>query len=240
MAEYESSDEVANQEIHAEKRIIYLLKNSPDLCFVKRDIRTIREADPNASIAILAEKLEPDQLVDVFTSGGDGLLLEDISAEALNRSLMLIEIGEKVFPSKLAAMLSGDKAIPRPLRSQTNVSSLSRREIEIVRSLTAGLSNKEIANSLNLAVATVKVHVKSLLKKLGLKNRTQAAIWGLYAGISETGEMTIGDGTSPSAGAALCAEDEHGSPYARPEGDKDGPRRHPAPGAFHLRISAAV
>nr|WP_281435966.1 response regulator transcription factor [Oricola nitratireducens] len=61
---------------------------------------------------------------------------------------------------------------------------LSRRELEVVRRLAGGMSNKLIARELEISEATVKVHLKSILKKLGVTNRTQAAIWALNKGVT--------------------------------------------------------
>lgn len=189
VAEYGSSEEAVRRNSQLERPVVYLLKHSPGGSSIRHEIRMLRDIDPSARIAVLAEELAPDHLVEVFASGGDGLLLEEIGAPALKQSLMLIALGEKVFPSQLATLLNGERAVPKPFHGQA-VGSLTQRELEIVRSLTAGLSNKEIANKLNLAVATVKVHIKSLLKKLGLSNRTQAAIWALHAGIVEPPQVT--------------------------------------------------
>jgi two-component system nitrate/nitrite response regulator NarL len=197
VAEYRCSDDAVRRATSATKPLVYLLKHSPGACSIRHEIRTLRKADPEARIAVLAEKLAPDELIDVFASGGDGLLLEEIGASALHESLKLIALGEKVFPSQLATLLSGRRAGGRTTTRQHGAGPLTERESQIVRRLAAGLSNKEIAKELDLALATVKVHVKSLLKKLGLSNRTQAAIWALNAGIAEPPAVTAGAGKAP-------------------------------------------
>jgi two-component system, NarL family, nitrate/nitrite response regulator NarL len=194
VAEYRCSDDAVRRTPCAKKPLVYLLKHSPGIRSIRHEIRTLRKADPEARIAVLAERLAPDELIDVFASGGDGLMLEEIGASALHESLKLIALGEKVFPSQLATLLSGRRAGRAQARP---AGPLTEREFEIVQRLAAGLSNKEIANELDLAVATVKVHVKSLLKKLGLSNRTQAAIWALNAGLVEPPSVTISIDETP-------------------------------------------
>ena len=107
-----------------------------------------------------------------------GILTYDLSADAFIRSLRLICAGERVFPRDLAI---GRK--PQPLPSSTGPRPsgvhLSPREKEILSHLVAGHSNKRIARHLDIAEATVKVHLKSVQRKIRVENRTQAAIWAL-------------------------------------------------------------
>jgi two-component system nitrate/nitrite response regulator NarL len=115
----------------------------------------------------------------------DGYLLADISPAALCESLRLVAMGEKVFPSRMVTLL----AAPRWQKQEPSVyygtaSLLSEREMEIVARLAGGMPNKVIANDLEITEATVKVHLKNILKKLGVSNRTQAAIWAINHGIA--------------------------------------------------------
>jgi two-component system, NarL family, nitrate/nitrite response regulator NarL len=107
-----------------------------------------------------------------------GILTYDLPATAFVRSLHLIGSGERVFPRDLAA---GRRSQPTMLGTQprSDGAGLSPREKEILSRLVAGDSNKVIARHLDIAEATVKVHLKSVLRKIGVENRTQAAIWAL-------------------------------------------------------------
>ena len=105
-----------------------------------------------------------------------GILTYDLSADALVRSLLLIFAGERVFPHDLAL---GRKRAPPSSEHQSNDARLSPREREILSHLVAGDSNKLIARHLEIAEATVKVHLKSVQRKIRVENRTQAAIWAL-------------------------------------------------------------
>ena len=145
---------------------------------------------PKGYIVLLAQAMETDQLALSFAAGADGYLLEEISPEALLESLNLVMLGEKVFPSRLAALMCGDswslKASPKAAASHVP---LSGRELEIVQRLTDGLPNKIIASELSITEATVKVHLKTILKKIGAQNRTQAAIWAVQRGFSTAPDM---------------------------------------------------
>jgi two-component system, NarL family, nitrate/nitrite response regulator NarL len=117
-----------------------------------------------------------------------GILTYDLSADAFVRSLLLISSGERVFPHNLA---SGRKSAPPSFEDRSNGARLSRREKEILSHLVAGHSNKLIARELGIAEATVKVHLKSVQRKIRVENRTQAAIWAL-ANLPELGPPPCG------------------------------------------------
>jgi two-component system nitrate/nitrite response regulator NarL len=140
----------------------------------------LRAGFPNSRIVVLASDLSADRLKAAMGAGADGFLLKDVSPEALIQSLQLVMIGEKVFPTNLAALLLSQIATPAP---QGSWRGLSAREREILQHLVMGASNKLIANRLGITEATVKVHLKTLLRKIDVNNRTQAAIWAMNNGI---------------------------------------------------------
>jgi two-component system, NarL family, nitrate/nitrite response regulator NarL len=147
------------------------------------DLRALREAFPTARIVVLADDLSVDVLRAAMGGGADGFLIKTVSPEALIQSLQLILLGEKVFPTTLAAMLL-DMTAAGP---QHSVRGLSPREREILQLLVTGASNKLIANRLGITEATVKVHLKTLLRKIDVNNRTQAAIWAMNNGVTANG-----------------------------------------------------
>jgi two-component system nitrate/nitrite response regulator NarL len=153
------------------------------------DLSLLRDAYPDAHIVVLASDLSVDVLRDAMTCGVDGFLMKDVSPEALVQSLQLIMLGEKVFPTNLAAMLLDMNSAPSPVNS---LRGLSPREQEILQALVTGASNKLIAIKLGITEATVKVHLKTLLRKIDVNNRTQAAIWAMNNG------FTAGDAAAPT------------------------------------------
>jgi two-component system, NarL family, nitrate/nitrite response regulator NarL len=150
------------------------------------DLRAIREAFPSARIVVLADDLTVDVLRAAMGGGADGFLIKNVSPEALIQSLQLIMLGEKVFPTNLASMLLDMSAIA----PQHSIRGLSPREQEILQSLVTGASNKMIAIKLGITEATVKVHLKTLLRKIDVNNRTQAAIWAMNNGFTADGAPT--------------------------------------------------
>jgi two-component system, NarL family, nitrate/nitrite response regulator NarL len=147
------------------------------------DLRAIREAFPTARIVVLADDLSVDVLRAAMGGGADGFLIKNVSPEALIQSLQLIMLGEKVFPTNLASMLLDMSAIA----PQHSIRGLSPREQEILQALVTGASNKMIAIRLGITEATVKVHLKTLLRKIDVNNRTQAAIWAMNNGFTAEG-----------------------------------------------------
>jgi len=117
-----------------------------------------------------------------FSRNADGYILNDISAEALMRSIDLVMLGEKIFPTAMINIISNAK---QPWERRTNSlqnrngNSLSKRETQVLGCLANGDSNKVIANNLAITDSTVKVHLKAILRKLSVTNRTQAALWAV-------------------------------------------------------------
>ena len=121
-------------------------------------------------------------------------MLKDISGDVLQRAIRLVLLGQHLFPAGLAQHLltaqnstadttprtGASSAIRRaPIATGERALVFSEREHQILQCLVNGLSNKAIARKHHIAEATVKVHVKGLLRKVQVSNRTQAAIWAL-------------------------------------------------------------
>ena len=150
-------------------------------------LAAIHRRHPGARIAILAHRFDYQAMLGAFRAGIEGYLTNDLSWERLAGYLDLIELGEKIFPSQLAQKLI-DETEPceqADMEEAATVDSanLSAREMDILRRLIAGLPNKVISRQLAISEATVKVHVKAVLRKLRVANRTQAAIWAAGQGI---------------------------------------------------------
>jgi two-component system nitrate/nitrite response regulator NarL len=132
----------------------------------------------------------------VFRAGANGYFVDVMTCEVFIKSIELVMMGETVFPPAFLSFVldpegnrlgqaaprdENDKAI-RVGTENTLAPQLSTREKLILRCLIEGDSNKRIARKIDIAEATVKVHVKSILRKIRVQNRTQAAIWGMNNG----------------------------------------------------------
>jgi two-component system nitrate/nitrite response regulator NarL len=160
-------------------------------------VTKIKAWGPTSRIVILAEKLDIEAMTTCFAAGASGYLLHTISRDALRDSLLLVSAGEKVFPSELASALPIIFGSPLVSNLAPPDRNLSPREIEILECLRHGQSNKVIARSLDIAEGTVKVHVKRIMRKAGVANRTQAALWGKTNAV--TSELDIAVAQRPMA-----------------------------------------
>lgn len=139
-------------------------------------------------VVVLAERFDLKAMVDCFHSGAHGYIIKSMKALPLIASLKLAAMGERVLPSDLVDVL--DRRM-NPIRMPAHIDAvaddvnLSPREMDVLCCLMAGCSNKVIARQLDVCEATVKVHVKAILRKLNVHNRTQAAMWASARGYSE-------------------------------------------------------
>jgi two-component system, NarL family, nitrate/nitrite response regulator NarL len=150
-------------------------------------VRLLKERHGEARIVFIADHFEIDFMRVGLAAGVDGFCLAVSDREVLIKSLELVMMGEKLVPGTLVRSILSETALnigpdqdepmaePPPLDPKMH--KLSKREIEILTCLMRGEPNKTIAKKLDVAEATIKVHVKAILRKIGAANRTQAAMW---------------------------------------------------------------
>ena len=167
------------------------------------------KADPREPrIVLVASSINPEQLVAAFAAGIDAYILEDISSDVLLDYINLVSRGEKVFPSRLAQLIYGGLWVPATAPpSFPNAEMLSEREMEILHWLANGLPNKTIAHNLSITEATVKGHIKAIMKKHGFSNRTQAAIWAVQKGMTARAPAPPGHPPSPAPNGVMPEAD---------------------------------
>ncbi len=147
-------------------------------------LKQMRATNDVVKLVVLTNEMSARLLARALNAGADGYLLKSLSSKALVQSLRLVDLGEKVFPTKLATMITSGQLDPTAAEARvSSVKGLSEREREILRCLLHGQSNKVIARQLEITEATVKVHLKAVLRKLNVSNRTQAAIWAISHGL---------------------------------------------------------
>ena len=145
-------------------------------------LRAIRDADLDCRVVILTVSDNADDLVAAIRSGADGYLLKDMEPEDLLTAIDEALNGRTVIGERLNGLLA--RAIREEATAQQrDTATLTEREKEILQGLAQGLANKLIARNLKITEATVKVHVKNLLKKLGFHSRLEAAVWAVGRGM---------------------------------------------------------
>ena len=147
-------------------------------------LKAIRDAGLDCRVVILTVSDSADDLVAAIRSGADGYLLKDMEPEDLLAAVDDTLNGRTVISDRLNGLLA--RAIREEAAAkQRDTAALTDREREILQGLAQGLSNKLIARSLEITEATVKVHVKNLLKKLGFRSRLEAAVWAVGRGMKQ-------------------------------------------------------
>ncbi len=154
-------------------------------------LKALRQVYPHSRIVFYAQRVQLARslLIDSFGGSLDGCLLSDSSLEVLHQSLDLVMMGENVFPFSLLLTTFPSEGDVAEGAHASNGPMFSDRERQVLSFLRDGRSNKFIARELQLSEATIKVHIKTLLRKIGCTNRTQAAIW-----VTRQGTMWSGQG----------------------------------------------
>jgi two-component system nitrate/nitrite response regulator NarL len=150
-------------------------------------IPEVLERHPGARCVILVDQFDYDGMLRCFEHHAQGYIVKDMPCTPLMASLQLASLGERILPSSLLDVMLRQPPYPDAVQGsaeQVGKANLSQREIEVLSCLTAGYPNKLIARQLDVSEATVKVHVKAILRKLKVGNRTQAAMWGTSRGIN--------------------------------------------------------
>lgn len=126
-----------------------------------------------------------EHVYDALSAGASGFLLKDVTAERLFDAVRVVAAGEALLAPTVTRRLIGEFARlrPRPSQDSAGLEDLTQRETDVLRLLAEGLSNPEIAARLFVSEETVKTHVSRVLRKLGLRDRTQAVIAAYESGL---------------------------------------------------------
>ena len=174
--------------------IIIGVKDNND--WLEKNIKSLRARFHEAQIVVLADQYSLDLVQTAFRYSARGYLMKSIDCSTLIKSLELVMLGELelvmhgpgMFHSAISTrsrrdededIAAADEAPVEPMDLPHASRTLSTRETQILRCLVEGQSNKVIARNLDIVEATVKVHIKSILRKIRVQNRTQAAIWAV-------------------------------------------------------------
>ena len=153
--------------------------------------RAIREKHPEIAIVILTSSESDEHLREAVSLGISGYLLKNLDGDELFDLLAGIERGEAAMTRAMAARLLKNAADARAGTPEDD--SLTGRELEVLRLVARGASNLQIAEELVISVNTVKSHLKNILSKLQLENRTQVAAYALETGLVKPVERGIED-----------------------------------------------
>jgi len=188
LLELENDLEVVGEAGNGEDAIALAQQTEPDLILMDLNMpgidglettRRMRDVDIDARIVMFTVSDEQGHVLEALRNGADGYLLKDMDAEQLIEQIRLAATGRMALSPELTQVLAeAIRVRPKPT-GQVPFSSLTKREKEVLRQIAKGQSNKMIARKLGISEGTVKVHVKNLLHKLGLRSRVEAAVWVL-------------------------------------------------------------
>ncbi|WP_022940982.1 two-component system response regulator NarL [Psychromonas hadalis] len=136
-------------------------------------LKALKKDNCLAKIIILTVSDNKQDVIAMINQGADGYLLKDSEPEELLANIIKVLAGQQVVTEKLTAFLN---ELDQEDNIREKLANLTKREQQIMQEVAKGLSNKEISESLHISEGTVKVHVKSLLKKLAIKSRVEAAV----------------------------------------------------------------
>jgi two-component system nitrate/nitrite response regulator NarL len=220
-------DDLAPGSLQQDQSILLIIDVGTDQVATIKDIRVFKGQYPTARVALVAnhDQLSDGNIVAAFRAGADAYFLKP-SCDTFIKSLELVILGETILPLEVLSYILHHYAEVQPYPQTTapmatnggepghaGVASaeadnkyaprLSAREKCILRCLIEGDSNKAIARKNDIAEATVKVHVKAILRKIRVSNRTQAAIWAMnndsfIGGMSTDAALAVTKAAEPS------------------------------------------
>lgn len=183
LLELEDDLKVIGEASNGQDAVVMALELDPDLILLDLSMRgmdgietlsAMRDAGVGSHIVVFTVSDDRSDVISALKSGADGYLLKDVEPEVLVQSIHQACTGKMVLSEQLTEVLASSF---REDNKQQDLSQLTRRELQILKYIAEGLSNKLIGRKLDIAESTVKVHVKHLLKKLGFRSRVEAAVW---------------------------------------------------------------
>ncbi|MCM3639421.1 response regulator transcription factor [Sporosarcina luteola] len=149
--------------------------------------RLLKDSLPDVKVLILTTFNDSEYIFDALEEGANGYLLKDMPTDTIVQAILTVYHGGVVLPKEFTSQVLTELR----MKSQTSqgvlpkgLEELSDREAEVLTHLGEGLNNKEIADALFITEGTVKNHVSNVIQKLGLRDRTQAAIYAVRYGIT--------------------------------------------------------
>jgi DNA-binding NarL/FixJ family response regulator len=172
----------ALEEVKRSEPDLVLIDGNLSECESSEAARRINESAPKIKVAVLTDSKNQKRLISAIESGATGYLHKETKVDDFIESIDLIGKGGVVISPQVAEHL-GEKLSSVSEDETQPQTELSDREVEIVRLLAKGATNKKIAEDLFIAENTVKVHVKNILQKLQLRNRQQIAAYAVQQGL---------------------------------------------------------
>ncbi|HLH63950.1 MAG TPA: response regulator transcription factor [Ktedonobacteraceae bacterium] len=146
--------------------------------------RQITQEIPSPAVIILTMHRQQQQMLQAMKNGARGYLLKSVSSQELAEAIRKVRDGSIYIEPELAGAIVHDyRRLSNAMPGNSSITELTEKELEIIRYVAAGMSNREIADSLAYSEKTVKNYLSIIFQKLGIRDRTQAAIFALRQGL---------------------------------------------------------
>ena len=187
VGEAANGQETLERAIETRPDVVLMDLNMPVLNGIETTAKLV-QTQPETRIIVLTSFVDQDHVLPAIQAGAKGYLLKDIEPEALVEAIRRVHDGRvELHPDAAGLLVNHLAGFERRVDEQSGIkdalNQLTPRELEVLRLIASGKSNKEISESLVITEKTVKTHVSHLLDKLGFSDRTQAAIYAVKRGI---------------------------------------------------------
>ncbi len=182
--------EIVGEAADGEQAVALAAELSPDVVLMDMAMpnvdgieatRRIAEAMPSTKVIALTSFATDDKVFPAIRAGAAGYLLKEAEPSEVAEAIIKVHHGEPILHPSVAERLMREVAASTPKAHRTDLTS---RELEVLRLIATGRSNREIARELSVAEKTVKSHVSNVLAKLGVADRTQAALYAVEHGLA--------------------------------------------------------
>lgn len=184
--------EVVGEAVNGREALELCRRLQPDLALIDvrmpemdglATCRAIKKECPATSVILITIHENPDYLLEALKAGTAGYLFKDVTQSELINAVWQVLRGESILDRELMIRLFKRLASQSPGSTEPPLVGLSPREREVLQLLVQGQTNREIAQNLMVSVSTIKIHVEHILAKLGVSDRTQAAVRAIELGL---------------------------------------------------------
>ena len=194
VGEAADGDQAVTAALRTRPDVVVMDIRMPRLDGIAATARIVAEAPSGPRVLILTTYGIDDYVFEALRAGASGFMLKDAPPEDLIHAIRTVAAGDALLDPTVTRAVIDElvRRSPRMIRSQGLLDQLTERELHVLKLLTRGLSNTEIATGMFVSEATVKTHITHLLTKLAVRDRVQAVIYAYETGLVQPGQSPLG------------------------------------------------